>query len=958
MARPAEVMRRPPRARLLRFLPLLLPLIGGCLPPTTPGVRVWAVDERTTLTLDAAPQDETSIFSVARNELRLDAAVNETVAFQLALQAASPTARPLDVEFTALRGPAGTLSPANFERFRVRNVTLSSFPSWYPAHAQRPATAMQIPDVLVPWNAPQGGGPITLSGTSPDVIWVDVRIPPTTNPGEYTGELLIRPVDPGAPPGRESAPAARVTLRLNVLSVALPSRRTLPAICRVDPTNLLAAQLLRPSEPAERLRLRRDVPRDQPAVAVLDATMRLFQTHRACPVLWAGFPPYRIDPVQGIQIIWDDYDALVTPWLSGEAFDDLMPLSHWPVPVSMTYPNAELEGGIATAQYARLLAAYLHACQQHFAEKPWQPLLFLRPAAPAPLDETAIRRLIRLGGILRQSETSFPLVAHLPARSLRGLGWWNAPAIELTDVGVWAPPGRWYEPAALARQQALGRGAWLIPDFPPYSPTLSPLGLPADPPALAWQAYRYGTEALWIEDAADVPPPGAGQAAASHGLIYSGSPYGLRDQPVPSIRLKRLRRGLQDHALLTLLTQRGKPLLASRFAEWMVPWAGTDAAGLHLLDTKPTGWPRDERSFALARDLVLQELASTLPEARTEAGQLARLTEWSLLIAQTKRVHAAVEGVRLRQAGGVLEAAVIAGVTNASRQRLTGQWELLSPPLGWTAPPSAPISVEAGAQRRDELPLRLESFTYNTEGAYAFALRLRTDGLGEFTIPARLAVAACPFVQPAPVIDGVLDWPLASNNTAADFRLVRGAGADSRLGEDRPAGATQAFFAHDETHLYVGVRCRMPEGQTPQWLARNEISVEGAVPWGEDLVEVLIDPRPRLEGTAADLYCLQIKPNGVVVSRRGCLMDPPINPVQPWSSGVRVAVQREPAAWVVELALPLTALGADVRDNAIWGLNVTRLDAARGEYSSWSGAKGMCYAPARLGNLVLLPDSR
>jgi hypothetical protein len=54
------------------------------------------------------------------------------------------------------------------------------------------------------------------------------------------------------------------------------------------------------------------------------------------------------------------------------------------------------------------------------------------------------------------------------------------------------------------------------------------------------------------------------------------------------------------------------------------------------------------------------------------------------------------------------------------------------------------------------------------------------------------------------------------------------------------------------------------------------------------------------------------------------------------------------------LGLPLAALGPLAADNRLWGLNVTRLEARRGEYSSWSGARGECYTPQSLGNLLLV----
>jgi hypothetical protein len=73
-----------------------------------------------------------------------------------------------------------------------------------------------------------------------------------------------------------------------------------------------------------------------------------------------------------------------------------------------------------------------------------------------------------------------------------------------------------------------------------------------------------------------------------------------------------------------------------------------------------------------------------------------------------------------------------------------------------------------------------------------------------------------------------------------------------------------------------------------------------------------------------------------------------------WSCGARVAASVQREDWVVELAVPLSAFGPEAQRNRVWGFNVTRLDARRGEYSSWSGARGYCYAPQFLGNLIML----
>ncbi len=75
---------------------------------------------------------------------------------------------------------------------------------------------------------------------------------------------------------------------------------------------------------------------------------------------------------------------------------------------------------------------------------------------------------------------------------------------------------------------------------------------------------------------------------------------------------------------------------------------------------------------------------------------------------------------------------------------------------------------------------------------------------------------------------------------------------------------------------------------------------------------------------------------------------------EPWPCGARVTVNVQHADWVAELVVPLAAFGPEARRSRVWGLNVTRLDARRGEYSSWSGARGYSYSPQSLGNLIML----
>jgi len=949
-ASPDSAFRLQPFAVVTLLTGLLLSATG-CLAPAPPhGLVIWAISGEEELTTNTAPNLENDVYSAARQELRLAAAINETVDFQLGLTSSATPAGPFSVEISDLAGPTDTLASRDVIRlYRVQYTRVEQFRSWYTRYTGRPATPTLVPDVLVPWDAPRGGGPVTLNEQRNEIVWVDVAIPPTASPGDYRGRVVVR----------NAAGTAVFTseLRVEVLPIALPGRRSLPVVCRVDPRDLLTAHLRWPREGAEQTRLLPNSPNHFAAVRLVGATMQMLHEHRLTPVLWAAFPKYRPVGERQVEVDWTEYDALVSGWLDGSAFADRDPLEVWPIPASLDYPSADQNGGLESPQYARLLAAYLAECRRHFAERGWLDRAVLRIAPPQPLSQMAVDQIKRLGAILRQSEAPLPLIAHLPAGSLRGLGWHEAPAIALPDVGTWAPPAMWYEPELMDRERKLGHATWFMPDHPPFSGSLTTAAPLLDAWTLPWLAYRYSAGGIWLEHAtefaASAPSPTAQEPWIAAPLIYPAEDFGLREAgPVPSLRLKRLRRGLQDYELLKLLEANGETLLAQKVTEQIIRWGMTDACLDNLLDTKEAGWPLQASALRLARILILRELASTFaPSPAARQNQIASLSEWSLMFNQAERVTATVDGVRLTSAATGLNARVYNSVSNATNRPIDGRWILPAPPAEWQPTADVVVNVAPGTRRSSRLDVFVTGLAYNTEGVYPFDVALDTTALGAFTRTARLAVAACPRPERVPVVDGQLDdWPLASNNAAGDFRLARG-GAQTG---GAPTLPTRAFFCMDQTNLYVGVQATLRGGEPPLWQSDNTIPIDGTIPWSQDVIEVLIDPRPTADGTSSDLYCLQIKPSGLLVARKGCRTEPPMGTSETWQCGARVAVKVQRESWTVELALPLEALGPQARRNPIWGMNVTRLDARRGEYSSWSGARGYCYTPRALGNLIML----
>lgn len=930
-----------PTPALLALLALLLSAAGCDGLSARPTINVWIVDDGEQVLADGTPTVDRERFESAARRVTLSAAINETVALQLVLRG---RAGAVDIELTDLRGPGRTLRAAEVvDLFRVHNVRVVDFPGWYPGYADRPTVPTDFPDILVPWSAPRGGGPVPLDPDRNSLVWIDLHVPPMTPPGEYTGRLRV------SSPTRDE-PLYDAEVRLTVLPLALPAARSLTIIARTDPRDLLRTHLGWNATRGEEIVILPDDPAHAAARELVDHTMKLLQAHRLDPVLWAAFPRYRPTGPQTVEIDWQPYDRFVGPYIDGTAYADRVAPRYWPLPVSLDHPDATRNGGPLAPQYARLLGTYLAACQAHFDAQPWAARPLARIVPPRAYDKRHIDIIRTCGAVLDHRDVTARLVAHLPARSLAGLGWYGAPPVDLAGaVDAWAPPASWFEPAIMEREQALGRSAWFMPDAPPYSGALAVAAPPTHALALGWQAYRYHVDTLWIEHAAD-----RGGAAAP--LLYSGHPYGLADQPVASIRLKRLRRTALDYELLRMLERSGKRLLAERLASQLVRYAFTDACRDHLLGTLPAGWPGEPADFSLARRLLRQELVNTFaPSEEGASRQLSNLARWQMLLNQAAGVRVDVAGARLEADPAGLRCSTFLTIVNTTPRDLRATANLPGAPVGWQLVPLPAFTVPANSRRQTTLELILASLAYNAEGAYPFDIEIDTPQAGAFRVRQRLAVAAAPRVEQPPAIDGRLDdWPLGVNNNAAAFQLVRGRRGDRGApGEWRPTQPTEAAFCMDDETLYVAIRCLLQPGEQPSARADNRITVDGAIPWGQDLVEVILCPQNLTVGTASDLHLLQIKPNGVLLGWDGCPTDPPLGPVQPWLSGARVAVEHTPDAWTVEVAIPFDTLGPAARRERVWGLNITRLDARRGEYSSWSGARGYCYSPQALGNLIL-----
>ena len=125
------------------------------------------------------------------------------------------------------------------------------------------------------------------------------------------------------------------------------------------------------------------------------------------------------------------------------------------------------------------------------------------------------------------------------------------------------------------------------------------------------------------------------------------------------------------------------------------------------------------------------------------------------------------------------------------------------------------------------------------------------------------------------------------------------------------------------------------------------------MPLGIDLVEILIDPLNAGTRSPSDLYHIVVKRSGMDLAEKGIQFDPPVGRREPWPVDIDLATNAAPGHWSAELRIPLSAFDPVTTEPTTWGFNITRYDAGRQEFSTWSGATGNAYDPLSLGNLHL-----
>lgn len=553
---------------------------------------VWAVNDGEKVKQDDLSNPNRCGNSVWDGErIALFGARNEIIAFQVILQAGPAGARDVEVVLEELvHRASGTRLVAvperadptdtrggQIERFTQHylHIESPSPPGWFyaPDAAPKDVTGW-MPDALVPAGATvsRGGGPLAIEPNRNQGVWFDIYIPRSGMPaGIYEGRVGVRE---GGKTVRE------IPLALRVFDFGLPDENHFRAMVFFDESAVLTRHGADDAELVARYH-------------------RLAHRHR----------------VEFTRAYSPDADQAHCDLLSGAAFT----------------PDRGYVGPGEGVGYTIVPASFYGIGEPWQGERAWQTA----DEFMGWLDRVKPEAVTFLYITDEPPPARFPFIKSIGERHHANPGEGRRLPMFLThaphpDLGsaidIWCTVTNQYDPEQAGAQKALGRRWWVYNGYRPAAGTQLTDAPAVDCRVTPWACWKYGVD-LWFywfanqwrhnrqnpqrgEQNVWVDPVTFSHDGAYNGdgvLIYPGQDSVYPDQdrgvagPIASIRLKNIRRGMQDYEYLWLARQHGLDEAVRTVADACVPAAFASAHGDISWSVRGSDW--DTRRQLLAEQI-------------------------------------------------------------------------------------------------------------------------------------------------------------------------------------------------------------------------------------------------------------------------------------------------------------------------------------------------------------------
>lgn len=886
---------------------------------------------------------------------------NEWVSFSV--QVAGLTTAPKSNRFLRLTAPTLTTSPITlpdsaFSAWQIVAMPVDLNRAGYVRHTGFTSDTPAQPRALLPLTIKNGLIDLAQLRTNPrdDVaqIWIDLHIPTLATPGDYTSRCDLVA-------GRSSL--ASVDLQLTVYDFVLSDERHLKLLSPVDWDRLTQLypdrfENIRPTQ------INRAEPRYAKTVRTLDQLVALAEANRC-----EAFVP-RLGPVvkwpagQQPEVDWDDFVGVVSPWMKGDLFADKMPLSFWPVP----RPDQLLQYDRASQ-----LEYYFNAANR-FDQNEWLPraaivIDSLHPGRSGAADSIELSALAaQILNVHPRVRVALPLeddqllLANAnrasmidPAKAGRLLC--SAPSL------IFAPPMQaWPDQTPRPRR-------WLRTDLPGLVPHAGAGSDERDVRLFAWLAWLRGADLIMCPSSLPTQTD-PNQTADPSDLtwFYPGEWFG-RDEPVPTLQLKWLRRAQQDYEYLWLAKSRGDvigPLLTARAITKpvQIPISQSPDPVYSLM----TGTV-DPGAWATLKDLLARRILLRAP------GQLLDLESAKALDVQllhwlepqdrqyqlSRTIQYVVDPKNAANEVGVRLGLDIYNASDDTPAANSLNWTTV--PAPWIFKPQGLTLPSLGMFQINRVALdakvRLDRLPASPGGTTPAALEWSfTNGYSRRTYAMQAVVPVAPVDRRSTSlkIDGSLDdWDAADAIQSGPLIKLLSRPALQRQTLERATNPTKLYTSWADENFYCAFKL---QGVTAPavFATQNFITYQNRRAWGEDLCELLIQPQydDNSLGPVLHIVC---KPTGLWIEKQ---LDRRTH-ADPWQPieglAVRYAGTVDGGIWRGELAIPWKALAEESSEGkgrpSFLRFNAVHHVGATGESASWAGPIDFGRDESFMGLLVL-----
>ena len=468
-------------------------------------------------------------------EARIKAARNEYESFQVVVHAGEGGLKDVTAEVSDLKGEGDRMiERRHVAVFREHYLEIKT-PTMKSKEAPGPLPDALIPVAPRPPKPPRFVGmPFSLPADLNQPLWVDVYVPKTAAPGEYSGMITIssavqRPLT--------------VPVTLTVWDFALPETPTLRTNFGGLGRRLLTGHAgFKPDTAAYR--------------ALERSYAEAMAAHRLCPPI----PPYlrpRVGPDGAI-----------------DAKETHAGLKEWMESLHVTGFRIDLPDGDPAGKDRDRTVKYLQTMWAYLKENGWEKLAYVF-VADEPNDAKKYEEVRKLAKLVHQAQPRLKIFCtEQPVPKNPAWG---------TLVGsadIWVPLWPLFDEKSVAERLKAGEEVWSYTTFCQGKPGEDTPFWQLDFPLLnyripAWTSHRYcltglfyWTVVYWLEvDTWTNPLTFKKQFNGEGCLFYPGTDAGF-DGPVASMRLKALRDGLEDYEYLVLAGEAGAAKAAAIASSW------------------------------------------------------------------------------------------------------------------------------------------------------------------------------------------------------------------------------------------------------------------------------------------------------------------------------------------------------------------------------------------------------